>query len=225
MRDVIFAPGEFYHVFGRGVSKQNIFLDTRDYVRFLFLILHFQSSVKVDNISRNVNTFLKRVHFPLSSSKQENIVANREVGLVCFTCMPNHFHLLVEEKVEGGISSYMHKVLMAYAKYFNTRYEKSGHVFQGPFGAKHIENNEQLLHTSAYIHHNQTELMQWKGKEHMYPWSTYTDYVNENRWGVLLEQGIVMDQFDTMKHYQNFVTQSGVKAKIDFDRTPSVRSK
>lgn len=215
VRKVQFAPGEHYHVYGRGVGKQIIFLDTRDYVRFLFLILYFQSSVVIHNISSIVGGFIKYKVFRISKKNKEKILKQRIVKLVAFTLMPNHFHLIVLELKDGGISEYMQRVLTSYSKYFNIKYKKSGHVFQGPFQATHIDKDEYLLHLSAYIHRNQREIAKWKNKEHDYPWSSYQDCIKENRWEELLDNDIVTGRFKNKTEYKHFVETSGAKETLD----------
>lgn len=140
------------------------------------------------------------------------------VELVAFCIMPNHFHLIVKELEEGGIATYMQRVLTAYSKYYNTKYEKSGHVFQGPYGAVHIEDDRQLLHLSAYIHRNPREISKWFNKEDQYPWSSYRDFIGDNRWGNLLLPDIVLGQFKDKKHYHKFVKTS--PAKVFEDELP-----
>jgi len=125
--------------------------------------------------------------------------------------MPNHFHMIVEESEENGISEYMQRVLTAYAKYFNTKYKKSGHVFQGPFRAVHIEDNEQLMYTSAYVHRNPREIKGWKHKEHTYLWSSYQDYLGENRWGEFLKPDSILEQYGNTNEYKKDVDGSGAK--------------
>ena len=214
MRKTQFGDGEYYHLVGRGVYKQKLFLDQHDWARFLFLILYFQSNETLYNISRITSSFIKKGVFGLSTSKKREIIKNRIVHLSAFTFMPNHFHLLVRQETEKGISTYMQRVLTAYAKYFNTKYKKSGHVFQGPFRAVHITTNEQLLHVSAYIHKNQKELSSWKNKGDVYPWSSYIDYVKENRWGDLLDTTIIIEQFESAKKYKDFVESHSAKEDI-----------
>lgn len=214
MRKTQFAPGEYYHLCGRGVGKQKLFLDTRDYARFLFLILYFQSPTSIYNLSRLVTGFIKHGKFAVSKNNEEKIVAQREVALISFCLMPNHFHLIIREAHSGGSSRYMQKILMAYAKYFNAKYKKSGHVFQGPFRAIHIEDNEQLLYTSAYVHRNPRELSGWKNKEHTYPWSSFRDYLDENRWGDLLNVEDILSQYKDHAEYQESVDESGAKEKV-----------
>lgn len=125
--------------------------------------------------------------------------------------MLNHFHLILQESKENGISKYMEKVQKAYAKYFNAKYKKSGHLFQGPYQVIHIKDDRQLLHLSAYIHRNPRELKQWKNKEEKYLWSSYQDHIEKNRWKELLKPGIILDQFSTLKEYQHFTETSTTK--------------
>ena len=209
MRKTIIAPGEYYHLCNRAVNKQVIFYDSNDYFRFLFLTLYFQSEMKFQQINRLVKEFVQ--HRVLDSIDVDKIVDKRAVELVAFCIMPNHFHLLIKEVEEEGIASYMQRVLNAYAKYYNTKYEKSGHVFQGPYRAVHIEDDRQLLHVSAYIHRNPREIAKWFKKEEQYPWSSYQDFIRENRWGNLLLSDIVLGQFKDKLEYHKFVKTSPAK--------------
>lgn len=209
--------GQYYHIFGRGNNKQNIFRHERDYIRFLFLVLHFQSSEVFKNIDRNVSNYNKNLVFGLSKNEIDDIVKNRYIELVGFVFMPNHFHLIIREVKDNGISKYMQRVLTSYSKYFNTKYEQSGHLFQGPYKAVHIGDDNQLSYLSAYQHRNPNELKEWKGRELKYPWSSYQDYVKENKWRKLLKNDIIMDRFDSGGEYEEFVQNSGAKEFFDYD--------
>ena len=125
--------------------------------------------------------------------------------------MTNHFHIAVCEVEEKGIIRYMQRVLNAYAKYFNTKYEAVGHLFQGPYRAVHIEDNDQLLFLSTYIHRNSRELPGMAGNEHQYEWSSYRDYLGPNRFGKLLDPSLVLDQFESANDYRVFVDSSIAK--------------
>jgi putative transposase len=201
-KDIEIAPGEYYHLYARGIAGQNLFLDTRDFVRIIFLLLYLQSPVLIRNISKAVTYFIKNNVFNITDKKKRKILNNRKVELVEFTIMPNHIHLIVKELAGVGIPQYMKKVLGGYAKYFNTKYKKSGHVFQGAYNAIHIENNEQLLYTSAYIHSNPRKIKKWENKEHLYPWSSFQDYTKENRWGEFLKPNIILEQYKNTDEYQ-----------------------
>ncbi|MBI1999390.1 MAG: transposase [Parcubacteria group bacterium] len=185
------VQNEYFHIFNRGNRKQVIFQDERDYARFLFLILCCQSPAQISNIRRFVDDFVQHPMLNKRWNIFDKVAKERPVELHGFCLMPNHFHLLVYSAQNNGIPNYMQRILNAYTKYFNTRYELSGHLFQGPYKAKRIRNEKQLLYTSAYIHRNPRELRGWKNKEHRYPWSSYCDYVDKNRWGSLLFSGAV----------------------------------
>ncbi len=64
--------------------------------------------------------------------------------------MTNHFHLIVEIRLPN-LSAGMHRLNSVYAKWFNDRHERTGHVFERRFAAKRIEGDEQLRNTAQYI--------------------------------------------------------------------------
>lgn len=220
MRQISIAPGEFYHIFNRGMRKQEIFRDEHDRWRFLFLLLHFQSALTFNNISHDLATFIRHhKRHPvsgISKAAREKMVAevatSKSIGLLAFALMPNHFHLLIKEKTEGGISAYMQRVLNAYTKYFNAKYGESGHLFQGPFQIVHVADNDQLLYTSAYIHRNCCELPDWGQRPLEYLWSSYQDYAKQNRWPGLCDPLAILEQFDQPHDkYHDWVEGSGAK--------------
>lgn len=217
MRIEQISLGEHYHVFNRGNNKQPIFLEDIDKSRFLFTLLFFQGDSLFSQMGRAVSTFAQNQHrvFDIFNDEIKHINQKRYSELINFALMPNHFHLTLCESSEGGISKYMQRTLNSYTKYFNAKYNKTGHLFQGPFKVVHIDTNEQLLHLSAYIHRNPRELTGWHNTEHLFPWSSYQDYVGNNRWGILLKQDLILSQFKNKAEYFNFIKTSGAKNLLD----------
>ncbi|PIS17466.1 MAG: hypothetical protein COT59_00505 [Candidatus Nealsonbacteria bacterium CG09_land_8_20_14_0_10_42_14] len=211
MRRIKITPGEYYHIYNRGNNKQPIFLDERDWLRFLFLIIYFQSPLTFYNIGRQITHFVKHSVFNIPDEVVKEIINRRGVELINFTQMSNHFHLTIHELKKMGTSQYMQRVLNSYTKYFNTKYKKSGHLFQGPFQCVHIKDDNQLIYLSAYIHRNPREIKEWINKEHAFPWSSYQDCINKNRWGELLKPGIITEQFSSGEKYKYFVETNGAK--------------
>jgi putative transposase len=211
------APEEYYHIYNRGMQKQPIFESDKDRLRFLFLLLAFQGKDSIPNISRTLKQFVQSSTLNIEQDFIAEILKEKIIELIVFCLMPNHFHLIVREKTEGGIAKYMQRVLTAYTKYFNTRHEKTGHLFQGSYKSVFIEDDEQLMHTSAYIHKNPVELKDWKNKLEEYPWSSYQDYILTNRWGDLLSQDIILGRYLESKNfgsYKNFVEKSPAKEDL-----------
>jgi len=213
------APDEYLHIFDRGMQRQPIFEIEADYIRFLFLILTFQGETVIQNISRKIQESVQSPTLNtlcIDPDLEKEILKKRMVELVAFCLVKNHFHLLVHELVENGVSKYMQRVLTAYVKYFNLRHDKSGYLFQGKFKSVLIEDDRQLMHTSAYIHKHPGEIG-WKGKEEKYPWSSYQDYIGENRFGSLLITDIITQRFIEEKDssgYREFVSTSPAKELI-----------
>lgn len=211
IRKVPLATGEYYHLYNRGVLKREIFLDDKDWARFLLLAIYFQFPIPIYNLGRPVSHFVKHRMFNIKISEIEKIIQKRTVELAAFALMPNHFHFLVKETITGGISKYMQRLGNSYAKYFNTKYKESGHLFQGSFKSVHITDNNQLLYTTAYIHLNPRTIKKWQNKEENYPWSSFQDYVKKNRWNRLLANEIITEQFEKSGEYLDWVKKSGAK--------------
>src|SRR3989339_706195 len=117
LRKQSFAPGEYYHLYNRGTEKRIIFLDEQDYHHFLFLmyICNTTKSIELRNIGE-------------SFDRGKTIV---DIGAFCL--MPNHFHILVREKIESKTSTYMRKLLTGYSMYFNKKYKRTGKLYEGVF--------------------------------------------------------------------------------------------
>lgn len=228
-RPVPFIAGEYFHLVNRGNLKCEIFKDNADRARFLFYLLYLQSQKSFEQPGRYVKKFIKTGNFGIDKNNEKEIANKQLVKIIAFCLMPNHFHILVQSNIDNGVSIYMQKVLNAYTKYFNAKYKQTGHLFSGPFRAVHIENNEQLLYTSAYIHKNPIELLtEDQTVRHQvsdihslerYSWSSFRDFINQNRWGKLLDPSIVLDQMMGKKRaqkgqdYKKWVEESGAKDK------------
>jgi putative transposase len=201
MRRDLLATNEYYHICGRGNKKQVLFRDENDWVRFLLLLFLQQGTTPFKNISRLIKKFKTTSKLPVSLSDLQAIEVEREIDLLGFCLMPNHYHLLIYNKTDSGLSTYMQRVLTAYARYFNTKYDEKGHVFDGPFRLRHIDSEEYLFYVSAYIHKNPRELSEWRDHLESYPWSSLTDYVHHNRFSPLLDLSMITSHFDNYFDY------------------------
>lgn len=184
-RKIDISVGEYYHLYNRGVEKRDIFIDPADYRRFILLLNIFnkEKPVNVRDVKRLVSTSSK------STNKEETLV---DIGAYCL--MPNHFHLLIKEKKEGGIRTFIHKLTTGYTMYFNKRYERVGPLFQGTFKSEHANSDEYLKYLFSYIHLNPLKLVDPKWKEEglinipetksfleSYQYSSYLDYHNPEK--------------------------------------------
>lgn len=183
-RKISFSPNEWYHIYNRGTEKRNIFSSQSDYNRFVSLLYICNGSIPV-HLARQGRT-LAEIH---NIDRGKPLV---QIGAYCL--MPNHFHLLLCELEQGGVSRFMQKLTTAYTMYFNMRQERTGVLFQGRFKATHADNDQYLKHLISYIHLNPIKLIYPKWKEdgikdprraekylQQYRYSSYLDYIGHNR--------------------------------------------
>lgn len=209
-----FLIGEFYHIYNRGTDKRVIFNNNLDYKRFIILLYFCNSVTPVvlkDIISQGQSLG------ELFNIDRKKIL----VDIVAFCLMPNHFHILIKEKTENGISIFMKKLATAYVMYFNTKYERKGSLFEGPFGARHIDTNEYLNWVFSYIHLNPVKLIDsnWKdngisnpnlAKEFMqnYKYSSYYDYfIKERIESSILNKNIFLENFSQLNDFEDIINE------------------
>ena len=199
--------GEIYHVYNRGAHKSAIFGIPADYNRFQALLYLANSRVPVD-----FREVLDRSEGRTFAGIFDESVDQSLVSVLAYCLMPNHFHLVVRQKTEGGISLFMRKLATAYSMYFNTKYEHSGTLFQGKFKSKHVDNDPYLRWIFSYVHLNPLELVEpeWKDKGVQnkerarryvaeYPYSSHTDYVREKR-----AASIIVDFSESLESLRGF---------------------
>lgn len=195
------ANGEFYHVYNRGVAKQPTFLDIGDYRQALLGLSYYRFIQLPMKLSRFKELASKERENVLDKIIREN---NELTKIVSFVFMPNHFHFLLTQTLENGISKFLSNFTNSYTRYFNTKHERVGPIFQGIFKAVRIETNEQLLHVSRYIHLNPVVAYVIKEKNlFAYPWSSLPDYLRGKSSLVWMDP--VLDQFSTPEEYKKFV--------------------
>ncbi|HBH71665.1 MAG: transpanse [Parcubacteria group bacterium GW2011_GWC1_42_11] len=186
--------GEYYHVYNRGNSKQNIFLDNEDRDRFVKLLYLCNSERGVNFRDDIVDKAIDVWDF------------NRERAIVsigAWVLMPNHFHIYVTSKSlpedrprgdESTITEFMRKLSTGYSSYFNKKYNRTGSLFEGRFKATHVSGDIHAKYLFSYIHLNPVKLIDAKWKDNGikniphavkylegYQWSSYKDHAGVNR--------------------------------------------
>ncbi len=211
IRNVSFSLGEYYHIYNRGNSKQKIFHDKEDHKRFVDLLYAINRDEKF-----NFADSLKGI------SVYELDGSNKLVSIGAYVLMPNHFHILLTENIEGGISRFMQKLSTAYAMYYNKKYDRTGSLFEGKFKAQHLNTDRYLKYIYSYIHLNPIKLIdkEWKERgirnkkraiEYLreYEYSSYLDHMSFPR-----IQNKILDRKIFPAYFAN--TQEFVKDIMDW---------
>lgn len=207
IRKVNLVNGEYYHIYNRGNSKQKIFNDKEDYTHFIKLLFlsNGQSNFKIQFIGK------KDIY---EFERGEQVIA---VGAYCL--MPNHFHLILRQNMESGISKFMQKLTTAYSMYYNKKYERTGGLFEGKFKSQNLNNDRYLKYLFSYLHLNPIKILQKDWKEigvknknlalkylDEYEYSSYQDYT-----GIVRKENNILNK-ETFPDY--FPTNEKFKKEI-----------
>lgn len=228
-----FNKGEFYHVYDRGVDKRKVFLDKSDYIRFVHDLYEFNDrnpalefSRRKDIESQNVGSRVSHiVPYNMSGTKgldKAEIGTDKRDILVkihAFVLMPNHYHMLIEQVKDNGVSLFMRKLNSGYTNAFNQRHKRNGHLFQGPFKSIHVENDIHLGFLICYLHSNSLDLWKsnWKEKKitnieskqalrflEKYKWSSHLDYLGIKNFLSVISKEFLLEFFDGKQGYREF---------------------
>lgn len=212
-----FTEGGIYHVYNRGVEKRNIFLDEQDYAVFLHLLKYYLSPINLEDIH------------PLMEFQNFTIVRPRplaniekEVNLLAYCLMPNHFHLILQQISMSGVTKLIRRIATTYSMYFNKRYKRVGYLFQGRYKASLIESDYYLLHLSRYVHQNPLDLPgMTRSNLVSYPYSSYS-YLLGNRHASWVKPDFILSFFNRKNmppslnkypSYQEFVEKTEIDSR------------
>ena len=191
MRKTKFANNEYYHIYNRGVDKRDVFMNDGDYKKFMLFI---------------TEALVEKVKEAKPLSRMSNLFFGDFVELICYCLNPNHYHFILKQLKEDGISRFMQSLGTSYTMFFNAKYNRSGSLFQGTFKSIHINTNQYLLWLSGYVNGND-KIHQENKEAKPLEWSSYPDYLGL-RDGTLCNQEeikIILDQFPSAKEYEKFV--------------------
>lgn len=198
MRKLQFIEGEFYHIYNRGVDKRDIYADKYDFQRFLQSMEEFNVAEPIGSIYENSFRKKKLEKLGHRVTKKEKLV-----NIVCYCLNPNHYHFILEQVANNGISLFMHKLGMGYSRYFNEKYKRSGSLFQGTYKAIHIQSNSYLLYLSAYINLNNRvhRLGDLVSK------SSWGEYIGEEK-SDFCKKDMILGQYDSREEYKEFAGEA-----------------
>jgi putative transposase len=147
----------YYHLYLRGIDKKDIFLDEKDYQRFLNLLIYCNRKNSV-----SFSTLLRKTKSEID--KALNIIKEELGEIIIATLMPNHFHICIKCLEDKSVGKFMQKVLGSYAMYFNRRYKKEGRKFERSYQYRQISDDNDLQNTIDYIYNNPAKLLDKKYK-------------------------------------------------------------
>ena len=186
LRKAPLLSGETYHIYNRGAHKYATFTDESDYWRFSAL-LHLANHSGPVLLREILERKKHRGRFSGEIFAEQT--DKSLVSVLAYSLMPNHFHLVMRQKTDNGITKFMQKLTVSYSMYFNTKYEHSGVLFQGRFKSSHLDTDPYFKWIFPYVHLNPVSLIEPKWEERgvtspartkeflrNYRYSSYYDY-------------------------------------------------
>lgn len=140
--------GSYVHLLKRGAKRTPIVRDDDDRWRFLKLLRYLNDA----NVPRNWEREVTRDHISLGFQRPAHWrPAKPYVSILAYCLMDNHFHLLVQERLEDGISKFMQRLCTSMSACFNAKYNDSGTLFQGSYKARTVDRDDYLQYLAVYI--------------------------------------------------------------------------
>lgn len=208
------VQGQIYHIYNRGVDKRDIFMDEEDRFRFIHDLFEFNDSnpsPNINNILNNKKVKSLEVGLPKIERKPRKVL----VEILAFCMMNNHYHLIIRQKSENGITEFMRKLGTGYTNYFNQKHERTGALFQGRFKSVCIKNDSHLMYLPIYIHLNPLDFKfyGWREKKiknykeaieflDSYIWSSYMDYTGQKNFPSLINKNFILSRVGDEKKFK-----------------------
>lgn len=200
-----YAPDQMWHAYNRGVDGRDIFMDERDYAVFLSF---FKLCLTPE---RPETETLNALPLELDVIRLRRLNLYKEVELVSYCLMKNHFHLQLFQYTEDGISRLMRSVMTGYVMYFNNRHKRKGHLFQGVYRAGLIDSDAYWQHISRYIHLNPLDIH----KDYKtYKYSSYKYYTHPPA-PTWLQPGHILGGFKPGEYADFMADYTDYKSKLD----------
>lgn len=205
--------GEVYHVFNRAVARQPVFLGKRYYDRVIETIFFYSFTKPRLRFSHYNRLPLEQRAKFLKELKDHG---EKLISLKAYSLMPNHFHFLIKQTKEKGISTFMRNFQDSYAKYFNIKNSRIGSLFQSMFKAVRIESDEQLIHVARYIHLNPLTSYVIKDFHELetYPWTSFPAYIkNSGEKDEIIDREEILSHFSSIESFKKFTLD-----QLDYQR-------
>ena len=204
-----YVENSYYHIYNRGVEKRLIFKDQQDYAVFLNYLKEYLLPKDEENLRKqffNPNATYKEKDKVTKLLRLNNFYG--EITLFAYCLMPNHFHFFIKQKGSLSIDKFMQSLATRYTMYFNRKYKRVGFLYQDTYKAVLIENEQQFIYLSKYIHKQSIQqgrtLRSWNQP------SSYSEYLGDRKTEWIHPEEILsyFSKINPKFSYKSFVEES-----------------
>ena len=203
-----YGAGGYYHIYNRGVEKREIFLDEQDFKVFLNYMKFYlaQPSLQGQALQKSSPSKVSKNYYD-------------QIELLAYCLMPNHFHFLVKQSTNRGIAEFMQSLVLKYVLYFNKKYNRVGGLFQSRYKTVLINDENQFIYITKYIHRNPIETLPARpGLAGLadYKYSSYGNYLGlfSQSWVKTEDILSYFSQANQRNTYQMFVEETGDISRV-----------
>ena len=206
--------GNFSHILNRGVEKRKIFLNQNDYFRFINNLRDFNDKNNVPLSYFNRKLYGSRTSVGFAAGYRRKVAGedkdNKLVDILCWSLLPNHFHILVREKIDKGSGAFVKKLTGGYTLYFNLVNKRSGVLFQGRSKIIPVEKDVHFSYLPFYILSNPIDIIDPRWKEEgikdlsktieflkNYRYSSFQDIIGKNNFPAIINKDLFYEAFGT----------------------------
>ena len=198
-----FVNANIYHIFNKTIDQKRVFQSDKYSQEFYQRLIYYRST----NSTRSYSDIIKLNKETQAIINQDIFIEkDYQIKVLSYSFMPNHYHFLLEQCQDDGISGFVSKVTNSFTRYYNLKNQRKGQLFLKDFKAVLIRTDEQLIHTSRYIHlnpysggvvNNLDELVK-------YDKSSFPNYLGLKN-DKLVSSERIMSSFKNIDEYKNFV--------------------
>lgn len=138
-----------------------------------------------------------------------------EIELYAYCLMTNHVHLAIGKASKTTLVTFMRKLEVSYTYYFNTKYERVGHLFQDRYKSEPINTSRQFQKTIRYILQN--PILGGLATSINYDWNSYKTSLQIDS---IINKDILTREFGNLTNYMNFITENINDKCMDYENKP-----
>lgn len=208
-KSTVIATGEIYHIFNRSVGGEILFPSKRETNRALELLNYYRFPQDMRYSKFKLLSLKKQKDYLVTLHNKRPLVE-----IYSYALMPNHHHFLMKQLQDYGIRTFISNFQNSFAKYFNTKNDRHGSLFQNPFKGKWVGTDEEFLHVSRYIHLNPVTSFLVEFKNLLSDMRTSFPYYATERVEEMIDTEPILGIIGSKEKYIEFVAD-----QVDYQRT------
>lgn len=200
--------GSFYHVYNKTIDGKRPFENPRILRNFKEICWYYRSST----VPTRYSDFIRSTDNRKSNIEPLLLIESAfHIQIMAYCIMPTHFHMLMKQTMDGGISKYTSQIQNSFTRHFNTLKSRKGPLFIQEFQSRLIESDEDLKHLSRYIHLNPYSCgyLPTVDEALTYPGSSFTELMGVSQGQGIINRESLLSLFNNdISSYREFVVQN-----------------